>query len=50
MLHILARKRFPNLPPTAEGALQAVADPARFERMAERIFDATSWDDLLATP
>jgi hypothetical protein len=28
---------------------QGIADPARLERMAERIFDATDWDDLLAT-
>lgn len=36
--------------PTAEPRLRAVADLARLERMADRLFDATTWDDLLATP
>jgi hypothetical protein len=31
-------------------ALDAINDLARLERMSARIFDATSWDDLLATP
>ncbi len=50
MLVIQGRKRFSHVPPPAETALQGIADPARLERMAERIFDATDWDDLLATP
>jgi hypothetical protein len=35
--------------PTAEGRLNAITDFGRLERMTERILDATSWDDLLAT-
>jgi predicted transposase YdaD len=31
-------------------ALQAFSDLERLERMVDRIFDATSWDDLLSTP
>jgi hypothetical protein len=31
-------------------ALEAINDLARLERICERIFDATSWDDLMATP
>ena len=30
--------------------LTAIEDADRLERMAERIFDAADWDDLLATP
>lgn len=33
----------------AETVLQAIDDSERLERMAERIFDASNWDDLLAT-
>lgn len=38
--------------PTAEttAALQAIPDLPRLERMVDRMFDAISWDDLLATP
>jgi hypothetical protein len=43
------RKRFGPPTPQAEAALRAVADLPRLERMAERIFDVTGWDDLLAT-
>jgi hypothetical protein len=46
----LAGKKFGNLPPTAEGAVRALADRERLERMADRLFEATTWDDLLATP
>jgi hypothetical protein len=49
MLTLMGRKRFGESE-SAAAALNAVADPARLERMAERIFDATGWDDLLATP
>ena len=48
LLLLMGRKRF-DLTPAAETTLQAITDPARLERMAERIFDATGWDDLLAT-
>ena len=34
----------------SEAALQEIADTERLERIAVRIFDATSWDDLLNTP
>jgi hypothetical protein len=35
--------------PTAESRLRAVADIDRLERMADRMLDAASWDDLLGT-
>ena len=50
VLILQGRKRFGAVPTTVDAALRAVADQARLERMAERIFDATNWDDLLATP
>lgn len=31
-------------------ALEAIADPERLERLAQRLFMATSWADLLAAP
>jgi hypothetical protein len=49
MLLKQGRKKF-GLDPTAEPRLKAITDIDRLERMAERIFDATSWDDLLSTP
>jgi hypothetical protein len=36
--------------PSTTTALETINDLARLERICERIFDATSWDDLLATP
>jgi hypothetical protein len=45
----MARKKFGPPTPQAEATLRSVTDPSRLERMAERIFDATGWDDLLAT-
>jgi hypothetical protein len=51
ILLIRGRKRFGAPPPAErEAELAAITDRARLERMAERIFDATGWDDLLATP
>ena len=50
VLILLGRKRFGVVPATVEAAIRGVADQARLERMAERIFDAANWDDLLATP
>ena len=50
VLILLGRKRFGVVTTTVEAAVRGVADQARLERMAERIFDATNWDDLLATP
>ncbi len=49
VLLIQGRKRFGPAPASAEAALLGIADPARLERMAERILDAAGWDDLLAT-
>ncbi len=43
------RHRFGPPTPQAEAAIRAVADNDRLRRMAERIFDAAGWDDLLAT-
>jgi predicted transposase YdaD len=50
LLLLQGRKRFGAASASAEAVLQGIADAARLERMAERIFDATGWDDLLATP
>ena len=50
VLILLGRKRFGAVPATVEAAIRGVADQARLERMAEGIFDAANWDDLLATP
>ena len=49
LLLLQGRKRFGSAPPTTEAAVRAIEDRVRLERMAERIFDATGWDDLLAT-
>ena len=50
ILLIMGRKRFGSPPPPERVAeLAAITDRARLERMAERIFDAAGWDDLLAT-
>lgn len=45
----MGRKRFG--PPTeaGEASVRAIDTLDRLERMADRIFDATGWDDLLAT-
>ena len=51
MILSLGCKRFG--PPTVEveAAFQAMREKAneRLDRMSDRIFDATGWDDLLAT-
>ena len=49
VLILLGRKRFGAVPATVEAAIRGIADQAQLERMAERIFDAANWDDLLAT-
>lgn len=36
--------------PAQAAALAAIADRDQLERTADRIFVATGWDDLLATP
>ncbi len=33
-----------------EAAIRAISDSDRLERMTDRILDANSWDELLATP
>jgi hypothetical protein len=43
------KKRFGPASASVEAALQAVNDRDRLEQIAERVLDATSWDDLLAT-
>ena len=43
-------KKF-GVPDTATTArLETMDDVARLDRLADRVFDAVSWDDLLATP
>jgi hypothetical protein len=49
MLLRLGQKRF-GAEPNAEPRLNAMTDLSRLERMADRVLDAASWDDLLATP
>ncbi len=44
------RKRFGLTASATEAAVLGITDRDRLERMAERMIDATSWDDLLATP
>lgn len=46
----MGRRKFGPAPEGVAAALDAIADRDRLERMAERIFDAAGWDDLLATP
>ena len=45
----LGKKRFGPAPAGVEAAIQAVTDRDRLEQIADRVLDATSWDDLLAT-
>ena len=46
VVRLVGRKRFGTPTPDQEAGLDAVTDHGRLERM----FDATDWDDLLATP
>jgi predicted transposase YdaD len=43
------RHKFGAPEPAVEAAVQAITDLDRLERMSDRMFDATSWQDLLAT-
>jgi hypothetical protein len=43
-------KRFGQPAEATEAAIRAITDQARLERLTDRILDATTWDDLLATP
>ena len=45
----LAKKRFGPAPAGVEAAIQAATDRDRLEQIGDRVLDATSWDDLLAT-
>jgi hypothetical protein len=43
------RKRFGPAPAGVEAAIRAISDPNRLDQIADRVLDATSWDDLIAT-
>jgi hypothetical protein len=43
----LGAKRFGPPPPAAEAAVRGIPDRDRLEQLAERVLDATGWDDLL---
>jgi len=51
MILSLGRKRFGLPTPEVEAAFRAMKEKenARLDRMSDRIFDATGWDELLAT-
>ena len=46
----LGCKRFGPPSPAAAAAIQAVANTERAEALAERVYEVSSWDELLATP
>jgi predicted transposase YdaD len=46
----MGRRKFGAPEPATEAAVQAITDLDRLERMSDRMFDATSWPELLATP
>lgn len=50
MILRIGRKRFAVSPPDVEQRLNAVNEVEQLERMADRILDVATWDDLLATP
>jgi hypothetical protein len=43
-------KRFGLVPPAVRASMEGMTDLERLERLTDRLLDATSWDDLLATP
>ncbi|MGL6073877.1 MAG: hypothetical protein ACRC8S_06930 [Fimbriiglobus sp.] len=45
----IGAKRFGAAPSTVEATIRSLADQSRLQRIADRLLDATSWDDLLAT-
>jgi hypothetical protein len=45
----LGTKRFGPPAPEVEATIRATTDPQRLERLTERVLDATSWAELLAT-
>jgi hypothetical protein len=50
LIQRVGRQRFGAPDAAAEGTLAAIDDRDRLERIADRLFDAASWADLLATP
>ncbi len=46
----LAERRFGRAEEATVSRLNAISDLKRLRRILNRIFDATSWDDLLGTP
>lgn len=50
VLLLLGGQRFGSPDARTRRALTGLADLARIERMTERLLQASSWDDLLATP
>lgn len=46
----LGAKKFGPVPANVEAALRAIDSGDRLTAIADRLFEATSWDDLLATP
>ena len=43
-------KRFGPADARARGAVEAITDIDRLEKLTERLLDVSSWDELLATP
>lgn len=46
----LGRRKFGAPGKAVQGAIRAITDEARLERLTERLLDVGSWQDLLATP
>jgi Domain of unknown function (DUF4351) len=46
----LGAKRFGPPQPDLEAAVRTIADRERLERITDRVFEATTWADLLSTP
>jgi hypothetical protein len=46
----LGRKRFGSSSESIEMSLRAITDPDRLARLVDRLLDATTWQELLATP
>jgi predicted transposase YdaD len=50
IIHRLGTRRFGEPAAATAAVVQAITDHARLERIIDRVLEATSWDDLLATP
>jgi predicted transposase YdaD len=50
LIRLFGRKKLGPLDPSTESVLVSIENLGRLERIAERIPDAASWADLLATP